>query len=247
MLPFSINIEQWSDAPAVAERLDRRAGRGVDSPAREAAADSRLAVQPRDRLPRRHGAAEDVVAGDGRRRSEQPPPRRNAGLALRRPRVAGLHLRMERRTDGRRAGRPARQGSHVQNRDAAAPDGKRNQTWRFSSRNECLRCHNPWSEYALAFTVPQLNRDARLRRGAATTRLRTLSTSDCWRMSIEPASCRASRRNPNLAQSPEVLPRLTSIHRRIRWRIGWHDRARARSYLHVNCAHCHRFNGGGSS
>jgi hypothetical protein len=43
--------------------------------------------------------------------------------------------------------------------DSQSPDGKRTQIWRFSSRNECLRCHNPWSEYALAFNVPQLNRE----------------------------------------------------------------------------------------
>ncbi len=47
--------------------------------------------------------------------------------------------------------------------DSAAPGGHRRQTWRFHSRSECLRCHNPWVNTALAFTAPQLNRKAGLK------------------------------------------------------------------------------------
>ena len=42
--------------------------------------------------------------------------------------------------------------------DAHAAGGKRQQTWRFSGRAECQRCHNRWSGPALAFNVPQLNK-----------------------------------------------------------------------------------------
>ncbi len=49
-------------------------------------------------------------------------------------------------------------------RDPAAPNGHRQQSWRFHSRSECLRCHNPWVNVALAFTAPQLNRKAELTR-----------------------------------------------------------------------------------
>ncbi|RPI87740.1 MAG: hypothetical protein EHM42_04945, partial [Planctomycetaceae bacterium] len=44
-------------------------------------------------------------------------------------------------------------------RDPLAPEGKRQHTWKFPSRTDCLRCHNPWPEYLLAFNLPQLNRD----------------------------------------------------------------------------------------
>ena len=30
--------------------------------------------------------------------------------------------------------------------------------WTFHSRNQCVVCHNSWSEYALAFSSRQLNR-----------------------------------------------------------------------------------------
>src|SRR6202030_3883214 len=43
--------------------------------------------------------------------------------------------------------------------DARAPGGKSQQTWHFPSRAQCMTCHNPWAGHALAFTLPQLNRD----------------------------------------------------------------------------------------
>ena len=44
-------------------------------------------------------------------------------------------------------------------KDAHAPGGKREQTWHWHSRAECLQCHNPWTAHLLAFTLPQLRRD----------------------------------------------------------------------------------------
>jgi hypothetical protein len=43
--------------------------------------------------------------------------------------------------------------------DSEAPGGKRLQTWRYSGRAECQRCHNKWSGPALAFNTPQLNKN----------------------------------------------------------------------------------------
>src|SRR5205807_262572 len=40
--------------------------------------------------------------------------------------------------------------------DHLAAGGKRSQTWRFSGRAECQRCHNKWSGPVLAFNTPQL-------------------------------------------------------------------------------------------
>src|SRR5690606_25421204 len=42
-------------------------------------------------------------------------------------------------------------------RDPAAPGGRRAQTWHFHGRGECLRCHNSWADYALAFRPEQLD------------------------------------------------------------------------------------------
>ena len=42
--------------------------------------------------------------------------------------------------------------------DPDAIGGKRRQTWRFSGRAECQRCHNKWSGPPLGFNAPQLNK-----------------------------------------------------------------------------------------
>jgi putative heme-binding domain-containing protein len=124
-------------------------------------------------------------------------------------------------------------------KDAAAPGGVRTQTWRFFGRNECLRCHNAWAETTLAFTVPQLNRDIVVD-GVHVNQLQSFRDSRFIKdMVVE----------PNLDDNPfatvarpgptESLPRLADPAD-----ISASLEARARSYLHVNCASCHRFGGG---
>lgn len=104
-------------------------------------------------------------------------------------------------------------------RDVQAPGGRREQTWHYPARAECGTCHNPWADFALAFNLPQLDRDDQIHK------LR--------RLGILP------RPEKNEAKK---LPRLAN---------PFDDQAniedRVRSYLHVNCAHCHRFGGGGST
>ncbi len=107
--------------------------------------------------------------------------------------------------------------------DAEAPGGKRQQTWHFPSRTECMTCHNPWAGHTLAFTLPQLSSE---------------QVEGLSRMGLIEL-----RHNPEEEDFDHFrMPRrLTNPH----------DRAariddRARSYLHANCAHCHRFGAGGS-
>lgn len=107
--------------------------------------------------------------------------------------------------------------------DVQAPGGVRKQTWRFSGRGECQRCHNKWSGSVLGFNFLQLNKPVSETPGAG-SQLELLAQLKMFASQVGPAG-----------------PRLTNPH----------DAAasldkRARSYLHANCSHCHRENAGGS-
>ena len=81
------------------------------------------------------------------------------------------------------------------------------QTWRFFSRAECLRCHNPWCHTTLGFTPLQL------------------------RESMPEHGAMLSGKRQKIVNPYDTNADLD---------------ARARSWLHVNCSHCHRENAGGA-
>jgi putative heme-binding domain-containing protein len=101
-------------------------------------------------------------------------------------------------------------------KDKAAPGGEMRQQWRFFSRSECARCHTLMNEFALGFSALQLDR---VTPAAPGRQLDVFS-----QLGLTP---------------PE--PKLTDPH-------GTQGgiELRARSYLHVNCGICHRFNSGGA-
>ena len=101
-------------------------------------------------------------------------------------------------------------------KDASAPGGVVRQKWRFFSRVECLRCHNPWDNYAISFSPLQLDR---LTPAAPGRQLDLLA-----RLGITPEE-------PKFADPFGTAGTIE---------------VRARSYLHTNCGTCHRFNGGGA-
>jgi putative heme-binding domain-containing protein len=113
--------------------------------------------------------------------------------------------------------------------DARVSGGKREQVWAFHSRNQCMSCHSSWAEYALAFNVGQLN-------GGGPNQLVRLSQEGYIR---------------RVAKDGKTLPPLDeAIAAKEVALVDPHDASRpldtrARSYLHANCAHCHRFGGGG--
>lgn len=122
--------------------------------------------------------------------------------------------------------------------DPQSAGGKRQQTWRFASRTECMRCHNPRNENLLAFTIPQINRDPDY--GAGTTN----QISAFWQMRLfdDPAPEEGGARAAPAKRDPGELPKFVD---------PYDSKAdineRARLYLHVNCGHCHRSGGGGSA
>ncbi len=122
-----------------------------------------------------------------------------------------------------------------------AARGQREVVWTVPSRAQCLSCHNAWAEYALAFTVAQLNGPGQTRGGTATpgqpanqlvafSQAGLLRRVDAQDQPLPPFDPASAARQPALVDPYD--PRFPL-------------ERRARSYLHVNCAHCHRFGGGG--
>lgn len=116
--------------------------------------------------------------------------------------------------------------------DKRVPGGKREQTWSFASRTQCLTCHTPWAEVTLAFNPDQLNKAVNGKNQLATM---------CDLGMIERLDKAKKPKEKFTDANTAKLPKHTDPH---------DDKAnlndRARSYLHVNCSHCHRNGGGGS-
>lgn len=108
--------------------------------------------------------------------------------------------------------------------DPAAPGDKRQQTWHFASRTECLLCHTTRGGSIYGFTRSQLDRVHNYG-SASDNQLRTLAhvrlfadlEQDATKKIVDPYDETADLE------------------------------ARARAYLHINCAHCHRRGGGGTA
>jgi putative heme-binding domain-containing protein len=116
--------------------------------------------------------------------------------------------------------------------DPAAPGGKRRQNWHFPGRAECVQCHNPWSFFALAFNAAQLDRTHDYG-GVVDNQLRALTHAGI----ISP------QKAPD-TDEPLDAPAFQLV--------DPYDRAadlndRARSYLFINCCHCHQFGAGGTA
>jgi uncharacterized repeat protein (TIGR03806 family) len=111
--------------------------------------------------------------------------------------------------------------------DPKAPGGKRQQTWHFPSRSECIGCHTMPAKFTLGVNTLQLNRDHDYG-GVVANQLRTFEHLGLF--------------TKPLPEPPEKLPRLYDYEDE---RLTLDQRAR--SYLHANCAHCHMKWGGGNA
>jgi mono/diheme cytochrome c family protein len=96
------------------------------------------------------------------------------------------------------------------------------QAWRFPGQTECAICHSASSGSALSFNIRQLNR-ASIQPDFPGNQLDLLSDHHFFTQDLPTA---------------DKLPRHTSLRDE---KASFEDRAR--SYLAVNCAHCHRSGG----
>ena len=100
--------------------------------------------------------------------------------------------------------------------DSTEPGGALRQPWHFFARAECLRCHNMWNNFTPGFSTAELDRKFIADAGDPLELLK--------RLNLPPGE-------PKVADPHDANANLEM---------------RARSYLHTNCATCHRFGGGGS-
>ncbi len=104
--------------------------------------------------------------------------------------------------------------------------------WHVHSRSECLRCHNSWAGGALAFNVPQLSSYDSNSGQSADSQLTSLQ-----RMGVITG---APLENAEHLES--LYPSMSNPHD-----ANVDLAQRARSYLSVNCAHCHQKGAGGTA
>ncbi len=94
-------------------------------------------------------------------------------------------------------------------------------TWTFPSRADCMQCHNATAGHVLGLEVAQLNGDFVYPGDRRANQLRTLEHIGVLM----------------LPGAPDTLPRLSTYDGETS------PEARARAYLHANCAMCHRPSG----
>ena len=108
--------------------------------------------------------------------------------------------------------------------DAASPGGVRRQIWHHASRTECLLCHIWRAGTVHGFKLAQLNRSIDARPDSS-NQLESLYRHGIFLDAVKPPA----DRQPSPYDSAVDLDQ------------------RARAWLHLNCAHCHRRGGGGTA
>ena len=134
-------------------------------------------------------------------------------------------------------------------------EGGREVSWHYPSRAECMVCHSRAANFVLGICDGQLNRDQVYSGGAKDNQLRALEhiglLSVNWSADVGASKEEAERQQPGqrTPKATGMLPRPPSGLERF---ANPYDKAqpveaRARAWLHTNCATCHVEAGGGNA
>jgi putative heme-binding domain-containing protein len=118
--------------------------------------------------------------------------------------------------------------------DSAARGGQRRTIWNFAGRPACARCHNPWAQHTLAFNMAEINRDHDYG-GTIDNQVRTLRHIGVLEFAGPQPGDSSRDSQPAFARLVNPYDASADLD------------ARARSYLQVNCAHCHQPGAGGTA
>ncbi len=123
--------------------------------------------------------------------------------------------------------------------DPSAPGGVRQQTWRYAARTECMGCHSRAAKWVLGLNTAQMNRDHDYG-GVVDNQIRSWHHIGLFEDVPRKKPEEIPKNSPETP--PSELPQLTNPYDE-----AAELTARARSYLHANCSHCHVSDGGGNA
>ncbi len=138
---------------------------------------------------------------------------------------------MVRHDDGQWAGYSYEWNASLTDADLVSSDGLAKQIdgqldWMYPSRAQCMQCHSSAAGRSLGLETAQLNGPLTYASGITSNQLETLEHIGMF--------------SNGLGGVPDDLPALTDVHDTSATLSD-----RSRSYLHANCANCHRPNGPG--
>ncbi|HZL91790.1 MAG TPA: PQQ-dependent sugar dehydrogenase [Pirellulaceae bacterium] len=157
-------------------------------------------------------------------------------------------------------------------RSRAHPDGQRKQVWHYPSRVECMVCHSRAANYVLGLSEAQMNKEHDYG-GIVDNQLRVLESLGMLKVDYRGETIAAMKdelkaagkedkeidrvidqkiKSSGQRQSPGDTTMLSRLPENYRKLVDPYDanqplEARAKSYLHANCSHCHVEAGGGNS